>query len=279
MRLLQKSHFAMLSEFQYFVFLILDLQKLKFIILNILFKKKIIYLPECSSTNTYALNKVKLRELEEGSIIITDNQTAGRGQINNKWESEPYKNINISIVLQPYFIDPKDVFILSMLISNSIHKTLVKYLDSRLKVKWPNDIYFNNKKLVGILIENIIIGNKIKASVIGIGINVNQRKFNCKKATSILLECNKNIDLKILRDDLLYNIFSDYNILKLEINKSEIKSFYINNLYRKIGSYLFRDKKGIFRGTIKDIDEIGRLIILDLEGNVRSYIPKEVKFQ
>lgn len=243
-----------------------------------LINHKIIHLKKCTSTNTIALEILRSKDLDEGVVIITNEQIAGRGQVGNKWESEPHKNINMSIVLKPFFLKPKDIFILNMLISNSIHSILLKYLDSKLTVKWPNDIYYKDKKLVGILIENIIVGNNIKASVIGIGVNVNQIKFNYKKATSILLESNKIIDLKIIRDDLINQIISDYNKFRYEFNRSSIKSIYLENLYRKTGSHLFKDKNSVFLGKIKDINESGKLVIKNSEGNLKNYATKEIEF-
>ena len=137
---------------------------------------KLIFLKNLPSTNTYAASLVKEKEVSEGTIIYTNYQSAGRGQGWNKWESEENKNLLISIILFPSMIKPAEQFLLSMAVSLGICDFLDLYTTT-ISIKWPNDIYVNNDKIAGILIENSIMGDLIEHTIAGIGININQSKF------------------------------------------------------------------------------------------------------
>ena len=136
-----------------------------------------IHLNETHSTNSY-LRELIMREKEqpEGTVVITDYQTAGRGQKGNSWESERGKNLTFSILLHPNHIPPGKQFILSQLISIAIVGVLKKY-DRHFTIKWPNDIYWKEKKIAGMLIEVDLTGSSLSNAIIGIGININQRHF------------------------------------------------------------------------------------------------------
>ena len=126
---------------------------------------------------------LKKKKLLKGTIVYTNYQSAGQGQSGNKWESEDGKNLLISIVLFPSFIKPADQFHISMTISLGICDFLKRYIPG-CSIKWPNDIYVNNDKIAGILIENFILGNKIENTIAGIGLNINQDKFSGDAAKS-----------------------------------------------------------------------------------------------
>ncbi|MCP3660114.1 MAG: biotin--[acetyl-CoA-carboxylase] ligase [Bacteroidetes bacterium] len=240
----------------------------------------LIYLNECESTNTFLYQKLNEdKELQEFITIITDRQNLGRGQKNNKWESKPFKNITFSMLLKPYFIEPKFAFYLNMIISNIIYDCLSKYLiPLNLKIKWPNDIYYNDKKMGGILIENIISDNKIKYSIIGIGINVNQIKFLNKKATSIAIELMEEINLQNIRTELINLLILDFENLKRNFDDNIIKGKYLNNLYRKSENHYFIEKDIKFEGKILGINEYGKLVILNSNGITKTYFSKEIQF-
>ena len=117
-------------------------------------------------------------ELPHATVVSTYNQTAGRGQRGNSWESEPHKNLTFSVLLKPQHIIAREQFYISEIVSVAIVNTLRKYIiDQPIAIKWPNDIYVNDDKICGILIENTLSGYSISQSIAGIGININQQTF------------------------------------------------------------------------------------------------------
>ncbi|TAL80863.1 MAG: biotin--[acetyl-CoA-carboxylase] ligase, partial [Bacteroidetes bacterium] len=131
---------------------------------------KLYFFESLPSTNIHAALILKNEKVPEGSIVYTNYQSAGRGQIGNKWESENGKNLLISIILFPSMIIPVNQFFISMTLSLGICDFLKRHIPS-CSIKWPNDIYVNNDKIAGILIENSIIDNKIENTIAGIGLN------------------------------------------------------------------------------------------------------------
>ena len=165
---------------------------------NTLFTGKIIkYLPTCHSTNDIAAEMIQSQEVFEGTIIITDHQTTGRGQRGNSWEAAIGQNLTLSLILKPTFLRASDQFQLNVAVSLGVHEFLSQYLPEGLTIKWSNDIYHYDKKLGGILIENTLQGYNIGYSVIGIGLNINQKQFENIRGTSLraYLQLNQEIAL------------------------------------------------------------------------------------
>src|ERR1035437_6675835 len=144
--------------------------------------KNCIEIEKTDSTNSYLSKLLGEKTLFEGTVVITNRQEMGRGQRGTTWESEPNKNLTLSILLHPTFLRPDEQFQLNKAISLGVAGFVVGVLqvDVDVKIKWPNDIYIRNKKVAGILIENSVSGNNLQHSIIGIGINVNQEKFSAK---------------------------------------------------------------------------------------------------
>ena len=244
-------------------------------------KFNIVHIPEVESTNTHALNLYNAQKLKEGDIIFTYNQLQGRGQAANDWESQKGKNLTVSIVLEPTMINASDQFIITQLVSLSIYDTLFTYLPSiDLKIKWPNDIYYGNNKLGGVLVQNIIAGNDISASIIGIGININQDVFmsDAPNPISLKLITGNEYDIETILDELANAISKNYELMNDIAGSNVFKDSYMSKLYHYNSFSAFKDKDGIFTGKIIDIDEIGRLVIEDNFGIPRSYMFKEVEF-
>lgn len=237
--------------------------------------QNIIHLPTCQSTNTFAM---ELSDAEvEGTVIITSHQSAGKGQRGSSWESEANKNLTFSIILKPVFLPVAQQFNLSMTVSIALFEFLKKYLPENLKIKWINDIYFKDKKIAGILIENVIRKDFIEKSIIGIGININQFQFNLPHASSLALITSKVYDLEILLAEFLEIFEKQY--LALQNNQSNfIKSYYIANLYRLGEETVFSDKEDVFfKGTIIGIDESGYLLV-KTSNEVKKFALKEISF-
>jgi len=234
-----------------------------------------VFVPQCHSTNSVLAELVRNTELPEGTVVITDHQTAGRGQRGNTWEAEPGMNLTFSVLLKPAFLLAKDQFYLTMIVSLALYE----YLSSRLsevKIKWPNDILTTDKKICGILIENTISGEKIQQSVIGIGLNVNQTTFSLTSATSMRLAADIEFDLGEVLNALLEKLEGVY--LKLRSGKNDvIKQDYLNHLYWRGQMRQFRSGEEFFKGVIIYVEENGRLTVLRDNKEV-SFDLKEISF-
>ncbi len=236
---------------------------------------QIVRYKELSSTNLHFHELLKKGKPEEGAIIITENQTAGRGQAGNYWESEPGKNLTFSIILYPEKIKANEQFIISQITALSLKNVLDTYI-SGITIKWPNDIYFQNKKIAGILIENSLTANAIDSSIIGIGLNVNQEIFHSNAPNPVSLKQITGVDFDL--DHLLQQIQTQILTIYKKTDPEEIKKNYVNSLYRKTGLHHYADKEGIFLASIHSIDLNGRLILEKENGEKREYAFKEVLF-
>jgi BirA family biotin operon repressor/biotin-[acetyl-CoA-carboxylase] ligase len=217
--------------------------------------------------------------LPEGTVIMADKQYAGRGQQENIWTSEPGKNLTISIYLEPKFLSVDKQFFLNMAVSNALSSSLKKLLGDRIKIKWPNDIYYENSKIGGVLIENIVSGDRLKASVVGIGLNVNQKHFGEAlemKASSIHRILQRDVDLIKLLGEICSHIEKEYLLLRTEKNL-ELKNVYINNLYRFDQLARYRQNGEVFLGRLIDVSDAGQLILNVNNENFR-YNFKEIEF-
>jgi len=239
---------------------------------------KKIYYKNLSSTNTYCASLQKKGKLQEGTIIHTNFQTAGRGQMGNTWESETDKNLLFSIILYPFSIKAQNQFIISKTISLGICDFLERYLRN-IFIKWPNDIYINNDKIAGILFENSLIQDEIEYAIAGIGLNVNQEKFisNAPNPTSLKILTGISFDLNDILSVLSKDLDNRYKQLKYD-RISQIGNEYISHLYRYNQWSEYKDSKGIFDGRILSVTDAGRLQIEDRSGRIYEYGFKEVDF-
>ena len=238
--------------------------------------KQVIYLPTCHSTNDMAVKLVPENELFEGAVIITDDQTSGRGQRGNTWEAAPGKNLTFSIYLKPSFLAIEDQFYLNIITSLGLCDFLNGYISDGIAIKWPNDIYFRDNKIGGILIENSIRKGGIEYSIIGIGLNVNQTSFSSPIATSMALICNQEFELNTFLQELLLSLEIQY----LKLKRGELKKLlnaYLDKLYWKGERHIFMTNGKYFEGEICGIDEIGRLLITT-EDQIRAFHIKEITF-
>ncbi len=242
---------------------------------TLFFGKNLVYLPSCQSTNDEAARLLQQNAAHEGTIVITDNQTAGRGQRGNSWQTTPGQNLTLSIVLKPHFLTATQQFNLNIAISVGIFDFLEPYLGTALKIKWPNDIYVENKKLGGILIENTLQNSRIESSIVGIGLNINQSDFVNLNATSLGQFTGQFYDLEYLLAELAEQLEKNY--LLLRNNKfNALKVKYLQNLFRYQETHWFEYNGERLTGTIIGIDSLGRLAI-DIQG-IRYFDFKEVQF-
>lgn len=240
--------------------------------------KHIVRLNTVDSTNNYANIQLKDNELIEGTVFLAYEQSGGRGQLKNSWESEPGSNLTFSIVLFPVFLDIRSQFMLSKVVTLGIYSALSKYINF-LSIKWPNDIYAGDGKLGGILIENSIMNGCIKSSVVGIGINVNQTRFysDAPNPVSLSMLANKDFDKDSILSEILSGIDFYYSLLKQ--NEAErINREFLSVLYRFNEKHWFKDEQEQFEGEIVGINKIGQLRIRKSSGKISEYHFKEVEF-
>ncbi len=241
---------------------------------KVLIKKDLI-----DSSNNYAKQLLSNSKPIEGTAILTDFQSEGRGQRDNVWQSNPSENITLSIILYPN-IKTEQYFLLNEMISIGIRDALVNYLpEANVEIKWPNDILVNKKKIAGILIENNIFNGVIVSSVIGIGVNVNQITFRKSiVATSLKLILQKEVSIEKLIESLFSSIEHAYLLGKR--NVAFIKSTYCQFLYgyRNQIEVKHVETDMTLKGQIDAIGEDGILDFLTIENKHYFFSFKEIKF-
>jgi len=238
--------------------------------------KKAFFLPSCHSTNEIASILLTNQQHLNGTVIYTDYQSKGKGQRGNSWESEDGKNILISVILDTKFVEPSDFFDLTIITSLAIHDLLVDYLKEDIKIKWPNDLIYRNKKIGGILIENYIKQNVIEWCILGVGLNINQTKFHDEKAISLANICGQNFEREELTNLLLQKVEKMY--FKLRNGKIRLlRKRYLASLYWKNEIHVFQSEGNYFNGRIIDVEPSGKLK-MELEEGVRVFDFKEVRF-
>ncbi|HYC85440.1 MAG TPA: biotin--[acetyl-CoA-carboxylase] ligase [Chryseosolibacter sp.] len=222
--------------------------------------KNLVFVPECHSTNALAHELGQNTPIVEGTVIVTSNQTAGRGQRGNSWDSEAGKNLTFSVIVKPRFLAVRDQFFLNIITCLAVRDVVSDKLSAQASVKWPNDILIEQKKLCGILIENQIQGQQVSSSVIGIGINVNQQHFDLATATSLSRQTRKQFDLPSLFEEALGRLESRY--LQLRAGQLDVlREEYLKHLYWKNEIHTFASMQGQFQGRITGIDASGRLTV------------------
>ncbi len=239
---------------------------------------EIIHIRETNSTNNYLKELLQTQNIDEGTVVWADFQSAGKGQRGNGWESEAGKNILFSIVLFPGFLKAGEQFILSQIVSLAVANCLQEYTEG-ISIKWPNDIYWTEKKICGILLENTILEDNIGHSVAGIGININQENFRSDAPNPVSLKqiTNRDYNLEEILKTVVDNISMYYQQIKIGKTYSLIKE-YKESLFRKDGYHLYNDGISNFLARIQDVDSSGILILKTKEGEERHFAFKEVKY-
>ena len=239
---------------------------------------KIIKLDAIDSTNSFLKKKMNNQEINDFTIVYSQNQFQGRGRTTKEWISEPNKNIAFSLFKRFKKSELRHLFHLNVIASISILELLKKYNVRDTSVKWPNDIMVKNKKISGILIENIIKKNNLINSVIGIGINVNQEKFPdhiC--ATSIINETGIAVEIDSLATDLKKIISSNFKFL--ELNSNFYLDQYNNKLYNKKQTVVFKNNIGKKKvGKIVKVELSGNLMVMNEKGKIEYFKENEIIF-
>lgn len=242
-------------------------------------RQRIIELDEVDSTNKYAANLLNSEKVFEGTIIRAYTQTAGKGQGENRWVSQPGKNLTISMILYPRFLAIESQFMLnksvSLAVLDFVHALLPR---GSCKIKWPNDIYSGFSKLGGILINNTISGSYFDTSIIGIGININQTRFDpaLPNPISIRKLISRETDIDKALTALTGKLDQRYDQLRNR-DFSSLDHEYRNNLLGINEERKFKNDIGVFNGFIRDVDLFGRLIIETAGKEWLTFSHKEVE--
>lgn len=232
-----------------------------------------ICLQQVDSTNTY------IRKEEGDNLLVTaEYQTAGRGQGKNSWESEAGKNLLFSLKVHVGWLEVKKQFLLSMTGALALKATLDQYTDG-ITLKWPNDIYWKERKISGTLIETSIEGRKLGWVIYGVGLNINQQTFvsDAPNPISLYNIIGEETDRECVLDSFVKHFYVYLNKLQ-NGGEEEIKREYKAALFRHDGWWLYEDAQGEFFARISDVKDNGRLVLEDKEGTIREYEIKEVKF-
>lgn len=257
---------------------------------------KLISLPSTESTNTY-LRQLNPKPEVPVTLVMTQFQTAGRGQRGNSWESEAGSNLLYSLLVHPHMLRPSQMFSLSEVAALSVCSSLNEFLeessacmgmapscelrDPKLQfcIKWPNDIYYGDRKVGGILIETDLMGSRISNAIIGVGVNLNQRRFlsDAPNPVSLCHIIGHDTPPQIVMDVILKHFVLLYG--RLEAGQLDLlHRDFMEHLYRKDGLHAYEDASGAFRARLLDVELTGHLVLEDAEGCVRRYAFKEVKF-
>jgi BirA family biotin operon repressor/biotin-[acetyl-CoA-carboxylase] ligase len=240
--------------------------------------KNVIHFDEIHSTNTYATELITKTNPPEGTCIISDFQSAGKGQIGRYWHSEAGKNLLISFILYPKSLAATDQFYLNIISGLAVMDVVSSFCQD-VSIKWPNDIYVQNKKIAGILVQNTLRGKDIKSTIIGIGLNVNETTFpqDLPNPTSLALENGEIYHIENIRILLAVRLEYYYNKLNAH-HLASVKQQYLKHMYRKNieGSFLLSDETKI-NGAITGIDNDGRLLIL-VDGQIKAFAFREISY-
>ena len=236
---------------------------------------RIVELEEIDSTNSYLQSIANNEDSFEGLVVVTKNQTMGKGQRGNVWQTEQGKNLTFSLLLKPN-IKIDEQFLLSQVVALGVSDFLKTVTPLKVQVKWPNDIYLNGKKVAGILIENTLTSQLIGNCIVGIGLNVNQVQFeNLPFATSLKRELNTTFDLKQLFANLLKCIEVRY--LQLKAGKIELlQQYYLENLMGYQQPQQFEIANQTVTGIIKGVNKNGNLQV-EINFQLHEFDWKELK--
>lgn len=242
----------------------------------------LILLDETDSTNRYLTQRCDREMVPEYTTVCADFQTAGKGQRGNHWESERGKNLMFSRVLYPTFLDARCQFVLSQIAALSVKEELDQWT-AGISIKWPNDIYWQEKKICGMLIENELSGTSLARSITGIGLNINQETFRSDAPNPVSLKqiTGQEHDRSIILQGILMRMRAYYQSLQgpeAEARAADIYARYDRALFRREGWHLYEDAHGPFKARLLRVEADGRFVLQDENGNERGYLFKEVQY-
>lgn len=232
-------------------------------------KEEIRFVRSVTSTNTVLHGLVSGGEAGNGFMLVAHSQSEGRGQRGNSWESTPGENLTVSMVFQPTRLEPADQFMITKVVSLGVIDLLQKLIpDAPWRVKWPNDVYYSDRKIAGILIENVIVGNNFGHSVAGIGLNINQEVFvsDAPNPVSLIQISGKHYDVAGLAVDLRQCLLGRF--AQLESGRWPLlNEGYLNLLFRRGEEAVFLYDGVYIKAVITGVDDFGRLLLRRTDNN------------
>jgi BirA family biotin operon repressor/biotin-[acetyl-CoA-carboxylase] ligase len=229
------------------------------------------FINQLDSTNNF----IKNYPVENGLVLFTNFQSSGKGMAANQWESKEGENLLCSILLEFPFIKIEQQAFINMAVCLALQAIVNQYSNKKSSIKWPNDIYIENKKIAGILIENTLQGSKIKQTIIGVGLNINQESFENKNAISLKNILNHNLNIETVLYDLTNQLNSYYQLLALGKYQQIIEK-YNGLLFRKNETCYFNINKQLVLGQIESVNEYGLLKVL-IGNELQEFAHKELE--
>ncbi len=229
------------------------------------------------STNNF-LKSYRAPTSRRITLVTAEYQTAGRGSSSNTWESASGQNLLFSLLTHPRMIEATQMFVLSEIIAMAVCDALSDF-SAGFQIKWPNDIYFQNRKITGMLIENELEGKVVNNCIMGVGINVNQTEFlsDAPNPVSLAQILGHQVERRFVLEKVVEYFVRYYGWLESG-RTEEIHKRYLTNLYRMREEHEYRDKDGVFRASIQTVEPTGHLVLVDKDGATRKYAFKEVQF-
>lgn len=220
-----------------------------------------IELQQVESTNNYATGLLHAGLAQSGTAVFAHHQTKGKGQRNKAWHGESRKNIALSVILETIPLPFSQSFLLGMATAIGVHNFFSAYAGTETKIKWPNDLYWRDRKAGGILIENIVQGSEWKAAVVGIGININQMQFDELKTKAVSLKqiTGNEYEPVLLAKELCNQLTKAYELL--EGSSSEIIDAYQKSLYKRNETVRLKKGSRVFAATVKEVSALGELVV------------------
>ena len=239
---------------------------------------KIIKLNAIDSTNDFLKNMSRNEVVENFTTVVTQSQTKGKGQMGSTWDSEIGKNLIMSILIKDLLNDIDEIFHLNVAISLAVIQVLEELNIPKISIKWPNDIMSDNKKIAGILIENSFKSDNKIESIVGIGLNVNQKEFsNLPKASSLSVITNLDFDLDLILDKIQFQIKRNCAIISSKQTAILWKNYH-QSLFKNGVPMAFEDEnKNQFMGIIQEVSEDGRLKLLLEDDSFKFYELKQIQ--
>lgn len=241
--------------------------------------KSFIELLSVDSTNNYAMRQVQQGAAKGGEAYFAYEQTAGKGQFNKTWLTAKGENIILSVVIDTSALSLEKMFYLNMATALSAQQLFNNYTTEKAKIKWPNDIYWNDRKAAGILIENIIRGKSWQFAIIGLGMNINQNVFDAGLSNPVSLKqvTGKTFDVVALAKTFCEILDENLGCLMLYDGDSVIERNYNSELYRLNQESFFKTNEKIFQGIVRRVDGVGQLII-EVDGIEKKFTTGSVEW-
>ncbi|MDE7386576.1 MAG: biotin--[acetyl-CoA-carboxylase] ligase [Muribaculaceae bacterium] len=241
----------------------------------------VIVLPRVDSTSTYM--RQELVDAPAGTVVVTDCQSAGRGQRGNSWEAEPGANLTFSVLLRPEGIDASTQYAVSEAVALAIVESLDELVPdaARLAIKWPNDIYYDDRKICGILIENTLTGMAVNRSIAGIGININQTRFvsDAPNPVSLSMLTGETYELRPLLDRVVTRVLDRVAGVATTAGRCDTAADYMARLWRRDGLHPYLLPDGTrFDAAIEGVAPTGHLTLRHADGTATTHAFKEVAF-